>query len=103
MDYKCDSCGIEKEMAFMPYGWATIHEEAAGVHDSAAVTFKRDYIRCGSCRKEIKQLQAEVVKYRKLRDTVSGIIEAVYDDRKIKPITIAKWLQEACRKEKYER
>lgn len=54
--YECKICQKSEEAKFLPFGWSEVHEEAAGVHDSAAVTWKYDYLLCGVCRELIANM-----------------------------------------------
>jgi hypothetical protein len=49
-EYTCKCCDKAETGDKLPYQWASIHEEAAGVHDSACVTEKDDYFLCPECR-----------------------------------------------------
>jgi DNA-directed RNA polymerase subunit RPC12/RpoP len=49
-EYKCHGCGKTEQAPTLPYQWSSIHEEAAGVHDSDCVTYKYDYFLCPDCR-----------------------------------------------------
>ena len=61
-EYKCKCCGKTKECSRTPYQWASIHEEAAGVHDSACVTWKDDYFLCDDCRWEAMSNEIDELK-----------------------------------------
>ena len=58
--YKCSICGKEDDFKYLPYGWSEVHEESSGAHDSAAVVWKYDSVRCFDCRQKIAMLIDEL-------------------------------------------
>ena len=52
--YKCRACDKTETADDLPYGWAKVHEDAAGVHDSESRTWKYDYHLCPDCRPSLK-------------------------------------------------
>jgi hypothetical protein len=55
-EFKCKTCGKTATGTKLPYQWASIHQESAGVHDSACVMWKEDYFLCPDCRQPEQEL-----------------------------------------------